>query len=42
MHEYLLTDDQGSEHTYAATDMRIALVVHEQLHGTTPYEIKLI
>lgn len=34
MNEYVLTDDQGDEFTYNATDMRMALVVHEQLHGT--------
>jgi hypothetical protein len=34
MNEYMLTDDQGGEFTYAASDMRMALVVHEQLHGT--------
>lgn len=42
MHEYLLTDDQGNQYTYAATDMQMALVVHERLYGTTPHKLELI
>jgi hypothetical protein len=34
MHEYMLTDDQGDEYSYQATDMRMAITVHEQLVGS--------
>jgi hypothetical protein len=34
MREYMLTDDQGDEHSYQASDMRMALVVHDQIVGT--------
>jgi len=34
MSEYMLTDDQGDEYSYAASDMRMALVVHQQIQGT--------
>jgi hypothetical protein len=34
MNEYMLTDDQGDEHSYQASDMRMALTVHHQIVGT--------
>jgi hypothetical protein len=34
MNEYMLTDDQGNEYSYASSDMRMALVVHHQVVGT--------
>lgn len=34
MHEYMLTDDQGGEYSYQASDMRMAITVHEQFVGS--------
>lgn len=34
MREYLLTDDQGDSYSYEASDLPMALVVHQQLYGT--------
>ena len=34
MSEYMLTDDQGDEYSYEASDMRMALTVHQQIVGT--------
>lgn len=34
MNEYMLTDDQGDEYSYAASDLATALAVHHQIHGT--------
>lgn len=42
MHEYMLTDRQGDEYTYEASDMRMALVVHHQIVGTEVLRAEII
>lgn len=42
MKEYMLTDDQGNDYSYQATDMRMALVVHQQIRGTEIQKAELI
>lgn len=42
MHEYMLTDDQGDDYSYKASDMRMALTVHHQIVGTDVQKAELI
>lgn len=42
MSEYMLTDGQGDEYSYQASDMRMAITVHEQIVGTTVVRARLI
>lgn len=42
MKEYLVLDELGGMNTYAASDMRMALVVHQQIVGTEPVSVEQI
>lgn len=39
---YRLTDENGLVQTYEATDMRMAMAVHQGLVGTEPVEVKVV
>jgi hypothetical protein len=41
MKRFRIVDERGNKFTYAATDMRMALAVHYQLHGTDVAKAKV-